>query len=766
MRTFFQANARTLSLFVLFAPILLAANLGDRLSPNQQLLGARSDYLSIANDSLHLVMQPDCNLVLYNIHHNNQEVLWASNSNGRGSGCQAIMQTDGNFVVYTSAHQAVWNANSQGHPGAFVILQPDANLVVYLGSRALWSSSTAGRGFDIITNPAPRPGESKVWRIDRPEVRQLHTAYEGIRFETGDRVSVDAGGCVQTGGSGKTWKLYVYPSGDNAAALYSGTFYIPGVTGSEDQRIAGIIGKQWVVPANLPPTVSSQLFLHLGYQDDKPSDNGYYSHDDGTSDQCKNVGDAWLEIHVTKGPAQVTQGPAWSPYSKPFDLVWDTNSGVDANGLPLNPIWAYQITHPRQKPDFMATCGAALSGGETVDEGTLRNICTSQAPSTDLSSGIIPFLCPGDPLRGHLNWGLATYVGTLSWGEWSGNLALEDDDFNFTLQISGNAGLTSASDGLGLEFNAGESIDSFSDPWWKSIRDDVENLRNDLPGQGSDSVAKQQSDGKLAVVTGLFGLDCVHGCYTESHPVYAMAVRSTSQPFGQNTTVETWNFFIRNSGNEGNCSKFWHDWTGLDGMYYIQLPWPSGAKSVNLINVDANVSPFGPAAGTGMTLEQEQGWTYLAFRLAEPQSNSGYDGQISLQYTMGGPVTTTRDLIIPANTIRLAKAHQEEGIGWEALQAHLPNALVQQRFAQINKSTPSPWHFASASHSVKVQVNRTMALHKRNVGAPGRHGELVRATNRADPRQGAISEVEKKIVTGTPLDVDSLRKLEPKAAPR
>ena len=59
-----------------------------------------------------------------------------------------------------------------------------------------------------------------------------------------------------------------------------------------------------------------------------------------------------------------------------------------------------------------------------------------------------------------------------------------------------------------------------------------------------------------------------------------------------------------------------------------------------------------------------------------------------------------------------------------------------------------------------------MALHKRNVGAPGRHGELVRATNRADPRQGAISEVEKKIVTGTPLDVDSLRKLEPKAAPR
>jgi len=37
---------------------------------------------------------------------------------------------------------------------------------------------------------------------------------------------------------------------------------------------------------------------------------------------------------------------------------------------------------------------------------------------------------------------------------------------------------------------------------------------------------------------------------------------------------------------------------------------------------------------------------------------------------------------------------------------------------------------------------------------------------RADQRQAAITDVEKKIVTGTPLDVDSLRRLEPKVAAR
>jgi hypothetical protein len=38
--------------------------------------------------------------------------------------------------------------------------------------------------------------------------------------------------------------------------------------------------------------------LVLGYQDDGYSDNGYWGHDNGTGDQCKNVGNAWVHLVI------------------------------------------------------------------------------------------------------------------------------------------------------------------------------------------------------------------------------------------------------------------------------------------------------------------------------------------------------------------------------------------------------------------------------------------------------------------------------------
>ena len=34
----------------------------------------------------------------------------------------------------------------------------------------------------------------------------------------------------------------------------------------------------------------------LGYEDDGYGDNGYYSHDNGTGNQCLDVGDAWVTL--------------------------------------------------------------------------------------------------------------------------------------------------------------------------------------------------------------------------------------------------------------------------------------------------------------------------------------------------------------------------------------------------------------------------------------------------------------------------------------
>src|SRR5689334_14130347 len=74
---------------------------------------------------------------------------------------------------------------------------------------------------------------SDTWQIQAPVVIRRETFYNAgdrnIRFQAGDVVTVQAGGCVQTGGSGSTWKRYVDPSGPNSDRLYHGLIYIPGV---------------------------------------------------------------------------------------------------------------------------------------------------------------------------------------------------------------------------------------------------------------------------------------------------------------------------------------------------------------------------------------------------------------------------------------------------------------------------------------------------------------------------------------------------------
>lgn len=104
------------------------------------------------NRRTQLTMQRDGNLVLYDMHE--RVALWSAGTNGKG-GAYAIMQPDGNFVVYNGQHQPVWASGTNGHPGAYLAIQDDGNVVVYAGSTALWSTKTGGYqknfggGFDL-----------------------------------------------------------------------------------------------------------------------------------------------------------------------------------------------------------------------------------------------------------------------------------------------------------------------------------------------------------------------------------------------------------------------------------------------------------------------------------------------------------------------------------------------------------------------------------------------------------------------------------------
>jgi hypothetical protein len=136
-----------------------------------------------------------------------------------------------------------------------------------------------------------------VYWIGEPDVTRAQTDYPNIRLPEGSVVTIDAGGCVQTGGHGKTWKRYVDPQGPNSDRLYHGLVQLPGVTGGL-VRIASILGQPKRLLAK--DDSADPMYLILGYEDDGYSDNGYSGRegDDGTGDQCRGLGNAYVIVTI------------------------------------------------------------------------------------------------------------------------------------------------------------------------------------------------------------------------------------------------------------------------------------------------------------------------------------------------------------------------------------------------------------------------------------------------------------------------------------
>ena len=96
-------------------------------------------------------MQSDGNLVEYRVPADSP--VWATATSGN-FGAYAVMQVDGDFVVYPGGHSspapghqtpALWSSGTFGHPGATVTLTADGTTVVRAPGHAspLWTSGTS-----------------------------------------------------------------------------------------------------------------------------------------------------------------------------------------------------------------------------------------------------------------------------------------------------------------------------------------------------------------------------------------------------------------------------------------------------------------------------------------------------------------------------------------------------------------------------------------------------------------------------------------------
>jgi hypothetical protein len=511
---------------------------------------------------------------------------------------------------------------------------------------------------------------SFICTINQPNVRQRETVLPNVVFVPGDRVRVSASGCVQTGGSGQTWKRYVNPSGKNSDRFYHGLVRIPTATpGMGLVRIRDVTGQTLVVSGvGLPP---SELVLRLGYEDDNYDDNGYDKHDDGTEDQCKGVGPARVSLAIVRtGHADSTR------VSDRFDFNLEWTS-LAPGGFALNPRWTWQRKHPGENPPDASLCHffsdtkGAL--GEVVDVSPSFADCTNQTDLShvDLPDGVNGLICGhshSKGFRGHLNWFAVTFDGTARWDEHA-----TDDDYNVQLATDGRPGLTNNNVELHMEFDSDETIENFSSRWWRSLKDTVEHA-------DPSSIFR----GKRAIVTGLFGLDCVHNCGSELHPVYAMAVNVRDDP-----ADDVWAIFVRNAGNEGFCSS--HIWAAPFTTYTFRLPWRPGMDSVQVL-FGINQTEFEGTPGTaGPTVVFARGQGVdVTFTLPAPTETPLIDGALHLQW-FGQPQVVALRRPRPPNVAaaRQTTVEDEPERRLRAAVDRLPAAQRQQVAAARASAAPA-----------------------------------------------------------------------------
>ncbi len=276
-----------------------------------------------------------------------------------------------------------------------------------------------------------------------------------------------------------------------------------------------------------------------------------------------------------------TVGPSWAqqegdrgyPPAR-FDLV---SNRRDANGLLLNPRWGVQTDAASLDP--AKTCGIlGMHGSAGFRSVLLRDTsCFSDSTKALLrlfeaqslvagGAACTQAIEDGSP-GGHLNWFPITMTGRLEWG---GSLGGNGGDFDLTFNLFGDRhppatrwndkkriSKDSIETAVHLEFDFRETTDrlpaSTGSAWWSRLK---ANARRRKPA-AADSVTALLGPGR-AVVSGLHGLDLVHGGHAELHPVFAMAILVDERPTingGDTTKInQRWVFLVRDRGNEGNCA--------------------------------------------------------------------------------------------------------------------------------------------------------------------------------------------------------------------
>ena len=294
----------------------------------------------------------------------------------------------------------------------------------------------------------------------------------------------------------------------------------------------------------------------------------------------------------------VPNAPSIDPPQKDFTLVWDKDK-VDANGSPLDPYWGLEKIQnelpPREGGSHPWPCELDPYAAHCTENPT---------PVQDLPQFPNSLICAVGNLQGkihgHADWVVASQQGCVNWENQS-----FDGDYNFRLFPANRlrSFLTKNNDlFIGLEFDYYESIVNARLPFWQELRTEVQR-ENDDQRSHDPEIRKilhpsEPTVDPRAVVLGLFGVDCEHGCKSEVHPVLGFAIETNPDP-----NDDTWVLFVRNWGDQGYCSRYRH-----------LVDFPNNQVSILLFDDPGSDSPTVIPEKTRMFASEGSGMTFPALR--------------------------------------------------------------------------------------------------------------------------------------------------------
>jgi hypothetical protein len=136
-------------------PITAAKDRVNELAMSDQLTsGTDKDHMRGSSTSL--VMQKDGDLVFYD--DRTQTRKWASGTSSKGTApFRAIMQPDGNFVVYDAKNTATWATGTNTGAGTYKVTIGTKNFAIWKDGNIVWASDTVAPETSVDTQPtAPK----------------------------------------------------------------------------------------------------------------------------------------------------------------------------------------------------------------------------------------------------------------------------------------------------------------------------------------------------------------------------------------------------------------------------------------------------------------------------------------------------------------------------------------------------------------------------------------------------------------------------------